>query len=359
MSRDLGLSWLALLLVGGLACAGVDDGVAGTADAAVDGGDSSWCIDPINTLPEPKPADILILFDRSGSMDVALESGTRYQMALSLLSDLVTTYTSHVRFGYQEMPGRQGCNMSGDIPDVGCCVSDPSVDLALNNAPTIVAAMTAAAPVQGSTPAAAALQRALAYFNRLQDGVLDRYVLLATHGMPSCDLDGHLARADTFDASGARTAGPCFDALEQVRLLVNAGIQVMVLDIDDGASGTSTGSPGCLDALAAAGGLPYPSFMASDSPPLAVAIQQTFGGTTTPSCDVLLSRHPLSDDSVHVLLDGKAPSIGGAELEPSRTGQIMVHFNSPYCPMIQKFQITHIEIGGCYDCLEGSCAPVN
>jgi hypothetical protein len=221
--------------------------------------------------------------------------------------------------------------------------------------------MTAAAPVQGSTPAAGALGNALAYFNDLADGVANRYVLLATHGVPGCDFGGHLARADTVDAGGTQTAGPCFDALAQARLLVSAGVQVIVLDINDSDGGISAASDSCLDALAAAGGFRTSPFVVAEVEllsPLYQAMQKILGGTVTQNCDVPLERQPISSRSVQVYLDG----------QPVATTLVLGHNGEPNsvsiakgdCTKIQDFQVTRIEITGCFDCPEGTCgAPVN
>ena len=114
MARDLRA--LAIVFVGcaGLACADVDvpnrrDG--GTSDVAL----------PVEAVPpricqedsvflDPEEADVLILFDRSGSMGMAFGQSTRAEALTSLLSGVLSNYAAHVHFGYEEMPGQQDCD---------------------------------------------------------------------------------------------------------------------------------------------------------------------------------------------------------------------------------------------------------
>jgi hypothetical protein len=302
-----------------------------------------------------QPADVLILLDRSGSMDTAYGPGTRYQAVATMLSDLVTTYATHVRFGYQEMPGRQGCD--AEIVS-GCCASPPLVSIADSNTQAVTAAIASAGPMDGNTPTAAALQAALAYFESLDDGVVNRFVLLATDGVPNCTLAGALSGGDASDV----TSAACADALAQVNAMVALGVRVIVLSLGPSVADDTIGGAACLDALAHAGGdAASPGspgyYSASDPQQLQLAIEQIIGGgVPRPSCSVRFPDKVKIPLKIGVYLDGKPIPFGQADgwrLDSQSNPQGVV-ISGKYCDQIQGFQVTTVQVGyDCIPCLEG------
>jgi hypothetical protein len=343
VARDMRRMLLAFLVAGGLACAEVDD-FRPVADAAADG-DPFPChapgADPLNL----GQADVLILLDRSGSMDTAYGSGTRYQALATTLSDLVRTYAAHVRFGYQEMPGRQGC---GTELAGACCASPPLVGIADDSAQVVMAAIASALPMDGNTPTAASLQEALAYYATLADGIYNRYVLLATDGAPNCTLAGSLSNGAASDV----TSAACAEALAQVNAMVALGVRVIVLGVGMGLTDVASAGGTCLDALAHAGGAAAspgsPGFFTDSDPlPLSMFIEQIFGGTTRPSCSVRLCN-PISDTSnLAVTVDGKSIPRGSSDgwQFDSPTSPKAVIIKGKYCDQIRAFQTTNVEVG--------------
>jgi hypothetical protein len=347
VARNPSLAYVALFLLGGLACAEVDDSVASGArrDATADSTDSKpnsarLCATASLTF-NARQVDMLILLDRSGSMDTAFGSGTRYQAVASLLSDVADTYAMHVQFGYQEMPGRQGCESQvlG-----GCCASPPLIGIAGNNGQAVTAAITAAAPMDGNTPTAASLRAALTYYESLDDGVDNRFVLLATDGSPSCTLAGALSNGETSSSTA------CTDALLEVSALVSQGVRVIVLGVGDGLAADASGENDCLNAMAHAGGAAAspgnPGFYAVGDPQqLQLAIEQIFGGVMRPSC--LLRLHSSVEESnLLVYLDGQqiphALTGDGWHLDRSLNPPGVL-ITGGYCDMIEHFQISLIE----------------
>lgn len=308
---------------------------------------------------DPRAADVLILLDRSSSMEAAFGAGSRYQAVAGVLSDLVTAYQNHVRFGYMEMPGRQGCDGQAE----GCCVSPPRVELGLGNAAAITSALADAAPLGGgSTPMAAALLAARGYFDGLGYSGADRYVLLATDGAPGCTVSGTLSKGS------AASLSACADAKTQVDALVLVGVKVMVLALGSNpASDADSDTPGgaCLDLLARAGGAPSskdgPSYYsAADPGTLSLAIQRIFGALSQPSCFLWLPTVPgdPGKPAVGVYLDGQAipQSDENGWTWGNSAGEIEI--TGAYCKQIQQFQVsgfearytcpaTCIERGGC------------
>jgi hypothetical protein len=303
-------------------------------------------------------ADVLVLFDRSGSMTTEFGDGTRYSVEAAVLSDLLGAYQDKLRFGFQAFPAKDDC--AGLAP--GCCAIAPSVPVGDLKAAPMIAAIADAAPVSGSTPTAMALDLARQYFQTLDDGVPDRYLLLATDGRPSCDGSGHLAEADVFDGSGARVAGACFDALAAVAQLTAIGVKVIVLGIGPGLADDPGGVPSCLEDLAAMGGLArqegQPAFFSgSDQARLESALQQIFAGAVRPSCDLTLHDPPADPHQVSVLLDGTIIP------QDKKEGWIFdtadprhIEIKGEYCHRVMRFEVKTLEVrGGCPPCGKPTC----
>jgi len=352
---------LAVLAVVGAGCAGIDDTVDGSpttkADAAGIMLDVRWsndkdrCRESGSMAITSRPTDVLVLLDRSSSMDTAFGSGSRYQAVAGVLSQIVTTYQSHVRFGYMEMPGRVGCDAQSDA----CCASLPAVALGLGNAQAMVSALAEAAPLGGATPTAAALLAARLYYGALDDGVTNRYVLMATDGVPSCTLSG-----TPWNGTNS-TSVPCQDALVQVQGLVSGGVHLLVLALGSDAV-SSPGEVGCLDVLASAGGTALEpgntSYYSATTPErLDLAIEQIFGVLGQPSC--ILAIPPTEDrSSVDVFLDGQEIPFGAKDGWHWLDYSWNIQITGAYCQQIQQFQVNGFEARygcpvGCID--RGEC----
>lgn len=305
---------------------------------------------------------MLILFDRSGSMQSSFGEGSRYQALAALLTSIVQRYSIRVRFGFQEMPSKGGSD-SQTAP--GCATSPPSIEIGNNNTQAIVSAIAAATPVEGNTPTAAALQAAHDYFDQIEYVTSNRFVLLATDGVPNCTLVGGLSSADVFDQSGIRVAGACFDAIEQVSALVASGVRVIVLGVGSDLVDDIGGRTRCLDALARAGGLSIapgsPGFYSANDPlQLQNAIEKIFGALdlSAPSCLVTYPDTVKNDATIEVFLDGypiprltkqtSNESDDGWELCLNADKQNMICITGAYCDWIQHFQVNQVEVR--FDC---------
>jgi hypothetical protein len=303
-------------------------------------------------------ADVLLVLDRSDSMSTEFSTGTRFSVTAGLLADLVDLYQDKLRFGFQAFPDIRGCP-TGYAP--GCCAGSPSVGVALSSGVDIRAALAAAQPPGGSTPTAEALRRAREYYATLDDGVSERYVLLSTDGQPSCDANGHLGQMDTLGDAGMLAGGACFDALQEVDRLVQAGIELVVLGVGSTLPDDPGGPAGCLEEIARRGRGPMVAlpadrpwyFPATDRDKLEVALQEIFGGTIQPPCSLSLDAAPPDPYQVTVLLDGhQVPhnrNYGWDYESPDDTRQI--HFYGEYCNRIHRFQVASIDVRwGCPPC---------
>jgi hypothetical protein len=322
-----------------------------------DAADADACGTGLRLDFQRRPADVLILFDRSESMLTEFSTGTRYSVVSEHLADLVDTYQDKLRFGFQQFPDVAGC---GTDHASGCCAGGPSVPVALNSGADVRAAIAAAQP-GGSTPTAEALRRAREYFATLEDGIPDRYLLLATDGRPSCDAGGRLAEPDVLDAEGVRKAGACYDALAEVDRLVAAGVQVIVLGVGSSFLEGPAGQPPCLEELArrGRGALALPEdrpwyFPGTDREALEEALQRIFGGAIHPSCTLRLTTRPPDPGRVSVYLDGhevpRHRNYGWDYVSPDDPQEL--HFYGDYCRRIHRFQVNALEVRwGCPPCM--------
>ncbi len=128
---------------------------------------------------EATPPNVLIVLDRSGSMDESAGGGqTKWQVAVAAVNELVTTYGDNIRFGLTLYSGDGGRS---------CTPGAVSVDTGTGTAAEITAALSAVSP-DGKTPIAATLN-AMASYSGLEDTGRENFVLLLTDGKESCSGD--------------------------------------------------------------------------------------------------------------------------------------------------------------------------
>jgi len=217
-----------------------DGGQAFQADANVS------CV-RASPMTQNLPPDILILLDRSGSMNEDL-SGTmcangcgansKWSIATTTLKSFLPTVEGIVNWGLKLFAS----------PDNVCIVSS-TAELApqINNAAAINArlAMTDAA---SSTPTTAAMMNAAAYLKTLTDSN-PKFILLATDGVPTC---GTAACAPGVNDSGMPNQCDDANAIAMVKTVHDMGYPTFVLGI-----GTSKApGDGTLSQMAVNGGYP-------------------------------------------------------------------------------------------------------
>src|SRR5687768_7507956 len=60
--------------------------------------DAGLCTERHNVKPDLVPAQVLVVFDRSGSMGAAFGKGTRFSVAASILGEFLTFYDARMEF---------------------------------------------------------------------------------------------------------------------------------------------------------------------------------------------------------------------------------------------------------------------
>ena len=253
-----------------------DDPAGGGDGGAGGGGVSDECnqVEAIE-MPTGDPADLLLVVDKSGSMEDPLETGDfKWPVMREALTTVVQQYENGIRFGLMLYPDNEEC-AAGSVRS----------QLAMQNAASITGQLGSTYP-EGGTPTHTTLDAARSYYTGVTSPAA-RYVLLATDGEPNCG------------SSGDDEAPTVTESIAAIEALGSAGIDTFVL----GFGGTINNYPATLQAMAEAGGTG--DYYAANSPDeLATALDTIAGEVGLPSCSFRLDRDPGSAD-LTVYQDGE------------------------------------------------------
>jgi hypothetical protein len=186
--------------------------------------------------PTPKNADILLVLDRSASMQDPINSSSstsKWTVVVPTLNNIVNNTDSSVLWGMKSFPEGAGSECVA-----GSVTSNIDVEVAATDATAVTAAITATTPDGNGTPTGDAINAAVAYLKTLTD-TNPKYILLATDGEPSCAA---------IPSSESTTAARPY-AVTAVTNAKTAGFPTFVIGIGTTASDTTT-----LNQLADAGG---------------------------------------------------------------------------------------------------------
>lgn len=219
----------------------------------------------VNFTPMPATPSILLVLDRSGSMDMNLGGGmTRYQAmrtALTSGTGVVTGLQTKAYFG----AGLYGCGAATTLIN--------PVPRALNNATVIDTYLAGNAPA-GNTPTAEALTEARQTFAAAPPPAgSPPVIVLATDGEPN-SCNGNLTQAQA-NANSVAAAGAAFAAGIPVYVLAMNQNSQHFQDVANAGQGWVAGQPNITY---------YPTTNAAD---LAAAFQTIINGVI--SCDLSLT----------------------------------------------------------------------
>lgn len=253
---------------------GGDDGGGGNVDAATCGAQTQ----PIETMNQGDPPDLLVILDRSSSMNECpngnpfCSNPTKWSIMDTALTSVVTSKQTQIKFGLLEFPSDNNCNVD----------SGAEVGIALN-AGSAFAGYFNGRNASGNTPSAPALENALTYYNGIPANTAGRYVLFATDGQPTCSSDSN-------------------NTVAAVTALFNAGIKTYVLGFGQ------FGGDSLLTAAANAGGTARPGakkyYEATSAAELDQALNDIAGGVIVPSCTYALASAPPDPTNVTVTIGG-------------------------------------------------------
>lgn len=223
---------------------------------------------------EPTPANVMIVFDRSGSMDESLgPDGTKWDVGREAIDTLLASASSAISFGLSVYPGyNQSCSQGGqcqegDIPyDLGADRQD-IVDY-LNDADTCMY----------GTPTAENLETLLD-LDSLQDPTRNNFVLLVTDGQSTCD-------------NPVPVVGDLYD--------LNPSVKTFVVGFGNGVD------PDELEDMATAGGTARPTdpayYQADDAVSLQAALTDIVGAVL--GCEYTVSDAGDDPDQLYVYFNG-------------------------------------------------------
>ena len=153
---------------------------------------------------ERKPAELLLVLDRSASMkdapSGASASTTKWELVVPAVNQVITETDSSISWGMKVFPEGDGseCEPTGVTEHV-------DVEIAAQNASKVTTAVTMTTPEGDGTPTAGAIDRALAYLQS-QKSKNPKYILLATDGEPSCPKPSDDARSLAVQSVGKAAA---------------------------------------------------------------------------------------------------------------------------------------------------------
>ncbi|HVZ73290.1 MAG TPA: vWA domain-containing protein [Polyangia bacterium] len=284
------------------------------------------------------PPDLLIVLDRSGSMNHQYNEKTCPRMGTCVqkwpdmqkgLTMVVDATTATIRWGVKYFPQ--------DDASQSCAADGPPAVAPANGSGTATSTsinMTMAT-ANGATPTAPAIMSAATYLGGLTDPN-PKYILLATDGMPNCNNG---------DPGADDNAG----AVAAVAASFGAGIPVYVVGI-----GTVTSAIDTLNKMADAGGRPrmsatdptthyYPVGSATDLE----SVLQMIGGQIA-TCTFSLGKAPPDPSNIAVYGDGtkiqKDPTNGW----DYGTGMTSVELHGTTCDAVKAKTIKTVQaVFGC------------
>lgn len=264
------------------------------------------------------PANVLIVLDRSGSMNENIGGGTKWSIALEAIEQFIGDFGGQARFGLMLYPGFDLSCSEG----MSCAAGTVFVDPASMSTADIVDALDDAQTCSFGTPTAETLDALLDYPG-LEDPARANYVLLITDGQSTCD-----------------------DPVPMVTALRNKEpeVQTYVLGFGDGVD------PDELEAMAEAGGTALPGdpayYEADDASSLDEALT-SIGGNFL-SCVYTLSA-PLPDpDQLYVLFDGIQVARDTVDGWDHDAATNTVTFYGAACDALQSGEVTDLQmVYGC------------
>lgn len=288
---------------GGIALGGVGGGGTG---GAAECGRQTFNVAPV-------PVDILLVLDRSASMEDDPAGGSttpsKWEILVPALEQAITATNATISWGLKVLP-------EGESTGECTAASFPAhilVPIAANNATAVNTAITALTDHGDGTPTGDAINNAVTYLNTLQDGHT-KYLLLATDGDPSCPSSNATAFAVTAVTDAA-----------------TAGYKTFVIGVASKASSVKN-----LNSLAVAGleqAMPADPtatqfYLASDQTTLVTALQSITVAAAT--CTFPLSSAPPNPDHVGVY-------VGSTTIMKDPTNQDGWDYTGPDMTTIQVF----------------------
>lgn len=274
-------------------------------DAGSDAADAPFpCV--VGEFPLARPrAELVLLFDRSGSMAQTVFTGVRRWDTLhDALAATLPEFEARIDLGALAFPRR----FDGSVTRSCDLTRALDVTPAPNNAKPILKILEGSDP-WGATPTASAVDFVGNWLAARVSRERTVAMVLATDGGPNCnaDLDETKCVCTTPDTACPRPSA-CLDDMRAVSTLASfaeRGIPTVVIGLDASAA---TVERAALNAMAKAGGRPKAGDTAYYSANDVSAVQAAFRGIQAgiAECRLFMPSRPDDPDAVTVRIDGVA-----------------------------------------------------
>jgi hypothetical protein len=286
---------------------------------------------------ERKPAELLLVLDRSASMqdapDGASDSTAKWDLVVPAVNQVIMSTDATISWGLKSFPEGEG-----EECEANSVTNKIDVELAAMNAAKVTGAISMTTAEGNGTPTGDAVLQGLKYLQTLPDEN-PKYMLLATDGEPSCPDGSDNARKHAVDSIGMAAA---------------AGVHTFVL----GVATTKKSATSVLNDMAVAGGEPQSSdpnplaqrfYLANSKDQLVTALQLITGQIS--GCTFSWDQAPPVPENIAVKVGGvKAPHDAKDGWEYSSADHLGIEVRGSWCERIKTTAKNMVEIVfGCPD----------
>lgn len=265
---------------------------------------------------EAVPPNVLIVLDRSNSMETDIGGGTKWNIARDAIEEVTQAYADQVRFGLMLFPGTdQPCDNGAE-----CTAGAVFVDPAPNTPGEINPFLDGASTCMFGTPIAENLDSLVDYAG-LEDPDRPNYILLVTDGMATCE-----------------------DPVPSVTTLRNEDPEIRTFVVGFGGDV----DPDQLTAMAMEGGTALPGdpayYQADDAAGLGAAFEDIAANVL--SCEFVLDEVPPDLEDLYafldmLLIDRDTTHMDGWDYDPATN---RITFYGPACEAIQSGDVEEVSI---------------
>jgi hypothetical protein len=283
---------------------GNSSGTGSGGDVGITGSAGTQGCGQMNVGIMPIPPDILIVQDKSGSMndddnDNSCKGGcgsnSKWSQVSAALTQVVTATDTTINWGIKFFSDNSACDASGA----------PAVTVAGGNGSAVSGAIAGTKP-GGNTPTRDAISTGAAYLATLTD-TNPKYLLLATDGLPNCPVGCASMSMPSMSCTNTPNTSEETAAAQAVSDAAAQGFKTFVIGIGNVSAAVST-----LNQFAINGGMPQQNaatsyYAATDPTALENALNAIIGQVA--SCTISLSSAPSGFTNVAVSADSAAGTV--------------------------------------------------
>jgi hypothetical protein len=292
----------------------------------------------------PEPPDILIIQDKSGSMDED-DTGTscrngcgansKWTHLTTALSAVVLNTDMTVNWGLKYFSDSNPCSASGA----------PAVKIGAMNGTAVTSSIMGTRP-GGNTPTRDAITSGAAYLATLTD-TNPKFLLLATDGLPNCPA-GCASMSNPMGMC-TTTDNPTEDTAVEAAIMMAAmqGYQTFVIGIGNVATAQNTLNQVAINGGQAQTGAATSYYAATDEASLEAALNKIVG--VVASCTIPLTGVPANLSNVAVSVDDasgnptKVPEDSTNGWEYTDTTKTAIQLHGMYCDSVKAGTYTNVK----------------